>query len=161
MSAFADPTLKFYFRRSKPSPKLSLKTKWYHGCGCCVDSQNCEKLKKHVTDKYLIRPWTLIIFFYYCNAWMTGVYIPYMCDRNFVGKKTSQTEWLFESNLRYCGYFECTPALWILFWTPDAKATHSHLVSYTRTYLLEYTLKWISKRVNLQTTFIKTEALNS
>ena len=61
MSAFAEATL---FGRSKPSPKLSLKTKWYHSCGCCDDSRSCEQLKKRVTDKYLIRLWTLITFCY-------------------------------------------------------------------------------------------------
>ena len=54
MSAFAAATLNF-FCRSKPSPKLSLKTKWYHGYGCCDDSGSCEQLKKRVTDKYLVR----------------------------------------------------------------------------------------------------------
>ena len=40
------------FGGRKPSSKLTLKTKWYHGCGCCNDSQSCEQLKKRVTDKY-------------------------------------------------------------------------------------------------------------
>ena len=32
--------------------KLTLKTKWYHNCGCCDDFQSCEQMKKHVNDKY-------------------------------------------------------------------------------------------------------------
>ena len=34
-----------------------------HSCGCYDDSQNCEQMKKHVTDKYFekkVRLWTLI-----------------------------------------------------------------------------------------------------
>ena len=52
---------------SKPSLKLTLKTKSYHTCGCCDDSRSCEQLKKHVTDKYYekeVRIWTLITFCY-------------------------------------------------------------------------------------------------
>ena len=52
MSAFAEATL---FGRSKPSPKLSLKTKWYHSCGCCDDSRSCEQLKKRVKSKYFFK----------------------------------------------------------------------------------------------------------
>ena len=40
------------FGGSKASSKLTLKTKWYHSYGCHDDSQSCEQLKKHVTDKY-------------------------------------------------------------------------------------------------------------
>ena len=46
------------------------------------------------------------------NTWLTYVY---MFDRNS-GGKTSQIEGLFESNLRFLGYFECATALWLL-WT--------------------------------------------
>ena len=31
---------------------MTLKTKWYHSCGCCDDCQSCEQLKKRVTNKY-------------------------------------------------------------------------------------------------------------
>ena len=44
--------LKKNFGESKPSSKLTLKTKWYHSCGCCDDSQSCEQLEKRATDKY-------------------------------------------------------------------------------------------------------------
>ena len=44
--------------------------------------------------------------------WIHGEYMAYMCDRNFRGK-TSQTEWLFESNLRSFGYFKSSTALWL------------------------------------------------
>ena len=50
MSAFDEAALKI-FGGSKPSSKLTLK--WYHSCGYSDDSQSCEQLKKHVTDKYL------------------------------------------------------------------------------------------------------------
>ena len=43
---------KKFFGGSKPSSKLTLKTKWYHSCGCCDDSHSCKQLKKHVKDKY-------------------------------------------------------------------------------------------------------------
>ena len=39
MSASDEATLKKNFGGSKPSSKLALKTKWYHSCGCCDDSQ--------------------------------------------------------------------------------------------------------------------------
>ena len=38
MSASDEATLKKFFDESKPSSKLTLKTKWYHSCGCCDDS---------------------------------------------------------------------------------------------------------------------------
>ena len=34
MSAYDEATLKKIFCGSKPSLKLTLKTKWYHSCGC-------------------------------------------------------------------------------------------------------------------------------
>ena len=37
MSAFDEATLKKIFGGSKSSSKFSLKTNWYHGCGCCDD----------------------------------------------------------------------------------------------------------------------------
>ena len=49
---------------------------------------------------------------YHCNAWITGVYMAYMFDRNS-GGKTSQIEWLFELNLRSFSYFKCSTALWL------------------------------------------------
>ena len=48
MSVSDDATLKLIFGGSKPSSKLTLKTKWYHSCGCCNDSRSCEQLKKLV-----------------------------------------------------------------------------------------------------------------
>ena len=52
VSAFDETTLKNIFGGSKPSSKLTLKTKWYNSCGCCDDSQSREQLNKNVTDKY-------------------------------------------------------------------------------------------------------------
>ena len=49
---------------------------------------------------------------YHYNSWVTGVYMAYKFDRNSRGK-TSQTEWLFESNVRSCDYFKCSIALWL------------------------------------------------
>ena len=50
---------KNFFGESKPSSKLTLKTKWYHSCCdsqlCCDDSQSFGQLKKHVTDKYFFK----------------------------------------------------------------------------------------------------------
>ena len=37
---------------SRPSSKLTLKTKWDHSCACCDDSRSCEQMKKPVTGKY-------------------------------------------------------------------------------------------------------------
>ena len=36
-------TLKKIFGGSKPSWKLTLKTKWYHSCGCYDDTRSCEQ----------------------------------------------------------------------------------------------------------------------
>ena len=52
MSASDEATLKKIFGGSKPSLKLTLKTKCYCGCGCCDGFCSCKQLKKHVTDKY-------------------------------------------------------------------------------------------------------------
>ena len=49
---------------------------------------------------------------YHCNSWVTGVYMAYMFYRNCSGK-TSQIEWLFESNLRPLCYFKCSTELWL------------------------------------------------
>ena len=48
MSASDEATLKKSFGGSNLSLNLSLKTKWYHTCGCCDDSQNREQLKKQI-----------------------------------------------------------------------------------------------------------------
>ena len=50
MTASDEAALKSTFGGSKPSSKLTLKTKWYHSCGCCDDSQSREQLKKRVID---------------------------------------------------------------------------------------------------------------
>ena len=52
MSASDEATLKKIFCGSKPSLKLTSKTKWYHSWHCCNDSRSCEQLKKCVTGKY-------------------------------------------------------------------------------------------------------------
>ena len=46
MSASDEATLKKDFGESKPSSKLTLKTKWYHSFDCCDGSWSCEQLKK-------------------------------------------------------------------------------------------------------------------
>ena len=54
-----EATLKKSFGGFKPSSKLTLRTKWYHSCGCCNDSQSSEQMKKHATDEYFekkVRP---------------------------------------------------------------------------------------------------------
>ena len=121
MSVSDEATPKKNFGGSKPSSKLTLKTKWYHSCGCCDDCQSCEKLKKHVSDENFekkVRLWTLVTFRYrkcmlllqYLSDWCLH---EYMFDRN-PGGKTSQIEWLFESNLMSFGYLKCFIALWLL-----------------------------------------------
>ena len=52
MGASDMATLKKKTGGSKPSSKLTLNTKGQHSCDCREDSRNCERLKKHVTDKY-------------------------------------------------------------------------------------------------------------
>ena len=52
ISASDEATVKNIFGGNKPSSTLTLKTKWYHSCGCCDDSQSCGQLKKCVTNKY-------------------------------------------------------------------------------------------------------------
>ena len=91
-------------------------------CGCCDYSQSFEQLKKCITDIYFekkkldFEPYSPSItgnLCYHYNTWVTDVYMAYMLGRNF-GGKTSKIEWLFESNLRTCGYFKCSMALWVL-----------------------------------------------
>ena len=55
MSVSDEATLKKNVGRSKPSSKLTLKTIWYHSCGCCDDSRSCEQLKKRVKSKYFFK----------------------------------------------------------------------------------------------------------
>ena len=55
MSVSDEATLKKNVGRSKPSSKLTLKTIWYHSCGCCDDSRSCEQLKKRVKSKYFLK----------------------------------------------------------------------------------------------------------
>ena len=94
--------------------------KWYHSCGCCDNSQRCEQLKKCVADKCFEKklyfepesPSVTGKIFYHYNSWVTGVYIACIFHRN-PGGKTSQIEWLFESNLRSFGCFKCSRALWL------------------------------------------------
>ena len=43
-----EATLKKSFGGSNLSLNLTLKTRWYHICGCCDDSQNREQLKKQI-----------------------------------------------------------------------------------------------------------------
>ena len=50
ISASDEATPKKLFGRSKSSLKLTLKTKWYHSCGCCDNSLICKQLKKRITD---------------------------------------------------------------------------------------------------------------
>ena len=64
MRASYEATLKNKFGRSKPSSKLTLKTKWYYSCGCCDNSWSCEQLEKRVTDKYFEKKVRLITFHY-------------------------------------------------------------------------------------------------
>ena len=52
MSTSDEATLKKKFGGSKPSSKLTSKTKWYHSCSCCDDSPSFRQLKKHLTGKY-------------------------------------------------------------------------------------------------------------
>ena len=52
MNAFDEANTQKKFGESKPSSKLTLKTKWYHSCGCCDNSRSFKQLEKHVTDKY-------------------------------------------------------------------------------------------------------------
>ena len=121
MSVSDEATLQKVFGGSKPSLKLNLKTKWHHSCSCCNDSWSCEQLKKRVTDKYFLKklhleplsPSVTGNVCYHYKTWVTGVFMVYMFDRNSAGK-TSQIEWLFESNLRSSGYFKCSAVLWLL-----------------------------------------------
>ena len=109
MNAFDEATLKKTFGGSKPSSKLSSKTKWYHSYSCYDNSQSCKQLKKCVTDNYfekklgfeLQSPSVSENVCYYYNTWVTGIYMVYMVGRR---GKTPQIEWLFESNFRPCGH---------------------------------------------------------
>ena len=87
MSAF-DEALKNTFGRSKASSKLTLKTKWYHSCGCCDSSLICEQLK---------------------NWYLHDI----ICLTGISEEKHLKLR-LFESNLRSCSYLKCSAALWLL-----------------------------------------------
>ena len=84
---------------------------------------------QRVTDKYFEKKLDFESYLpsatgnvsYHYNAWVTGVFVAYLFDRNS-GRKASQIEWLFESNLRSSGYFKCSTSFG-LHWTPAAKAT--------------------------------------
>ena len=73
---------------------MTLKTQWYHSCGCCDDSWSCEQLNKCVTYKYFekkldfepLSPSVIGNVCYHYNTWVTGVYMAYMFDRNSGGK---------------------------------------------------------------------------
>ena len=99
-----------------PPQSWPWKFKWCYNCGCCDDSWSCEQLKKRVTDKYFekknVRLWTLITFCYR-KCMLRLQCLTCIFERNSRGK-TSQLEWLFESNLRSSGYFECSTELWLL-----------------------------------------------
>ena len=100
--------------KQNASPKLTSKTKWYHSCGCSDDSWSYEQLKKRVPDKSFEKKLGIECesysvtgkVYYHYNSWVTGVSIAYMCDRNS-GGKTSQIQWLFESNWWSFGCFKC------------------------------------------------------
>ena len=108
------------FGGRKPSSKFKLKATCYPSCGCCDSSGSCEQLKKRVTDKYCekkVRLWTQVTFHYrksmlHYNTKVTAIFMTCIFYRNFNGK-TSQIEWLFESNLRSFGCFKCFTTLWL------------------------------------------------
>ena len=72
---------------------------------CCFGTTRHERANKiHVHD-YPFYPASL---FKKASSSLHGAgYMTYMFDRNSCGK-TSQIEWLFESNLRPSGYFKCS-----------------------------------------------------
>ena len=121
MSTFDEATLKNFLGGSKPSSKLTLKTKRYHSCGCCNNSWSCEQMKKRFTDKYFRKkldfepksPSVTGKVCYHYNNRVTSVYMMYMFGRNSK-RKTFQIEWLFESNLRSFGCFKCFTMFWLL-----------------------------------------------
>ena len=59
-----------------------------------------------------VKLWTRILFCYRKSSWVTGVNMVYMFHRNSRGK-TSQIEWIFESNLRSFGYFNYSTVIWL------------------------------------------------
>ena len=101
---------------TKPTSKLTLKTKWHHSCGCCDDSRNCAQLKQRVLKSYTLKPNHLLL--QYLSDWcLHGVH----CDRNSGGKHLKLRDYLKQieghlvtlSALQYFGFF----------WTSAAKAT--------------------------------------
>ena len=88
-----------------------------HSCGCCDNFRHCEQLKKRVTDTFwkkslILNPNHLRLQEKYVTITIvTGVYMACIFHTNSRGK-TSETEWLFESNLRSFGCFKCPAALW-------------------------------------------------
>ena len=90
MSTSDEATLTKIFGGSKPSPKLTLKTKWYHSCCCGNNSRSCEQLKKCATDKNILEkklhfePKSPSVTGKACYQHMTGAYMAHMYDRNYV-----------------------------------------------------------------------------
>ena len=79
MNAFDEATLKKTFGGSKPSSKLSSKTKWYHSYSCYDNSQSCEQLKKCVTDNYYEKITfcfrkCMLLLQYFSDGHLHGVY---------------------------------------------------------------------------------------
>ena len=98
--------------------KETLENKMVTSCGCCDDPRSSEQLKNRVTDKYFEKSLTLNTDHLPLNEkyvtttvveWLASIYMAYLFDRNSEGK-TSQIEWLFESNLRSFAYSKCSTA---------------------------------------------------
>ena len=122
MSASDEATLKKNFGGINPWPSKKMVPQlwllWWFSKLWSVLQINILKKKLHFELSSLSHTGNVC---YHYNTWVTDVYIAHIFDRNS-GGKTSQIEWLFESNLRSLGYFKCSSAF-AFFWIPALKAT--------------------------------------
>ena len=136
VSAFDEAILKKYFGGIKPPSKLTLKTNWYHSCGCCDDSRSWEQLKKRVTDKYLEKKvwlWSLITFHYRKSS----VIWEKVESQNGGNKNTKHATHQGVKNVRFSENVACFVFLLPPFWD----STFSHITD--EMYVTITILEWL------------------
>ena len=114
-------------RGSKPSSRLTLKTRWCRNCGCCDDPWSWDNWRILFRINIFLKrldftpksPFLTGNVCYYYNTWVTGVYMTYMFDRNSGGKISN---WIIIwINLKTFSYFKSPTVLWH-FLDPSYKA---------------------------------------
>ena len=114
----------------------------------CDNSWSRELLKKHVTDRDIEKkldfepesPSVTGKVSYHYNSLVTGVYMACIFHRNSRGK-TSQIEWLFESNLGSFGCSKCSTVVWL----PLNPSCKGNLLTRIGWALLDQIVTWCPK----------------